>query len=47
MPTTINLHPIDIGIVVTYLVVLLLVGIYHSGKQDSLLDFFMAHKGMS
>ena len=47
METTINLHPVDIGIVVIYMVILLLIGIYHSGKQDSLMDFFMAHKGMS
>ena len=46
MPT-VTLHPLDIGIVVAYLVMLILVGIYHSGKQDSLLDFFMAHKGMT
>jgi len=47
MPTAINLHPVDIGIVILYLVILLLIGIYHSGKQDSLMEFFMAHKGMS
>ncbi|MBD16548.1 MAG: hypothetical protein CMJ72_15550 [Planctomycetaceae bacterium] len=45
MPT-VTLHPIDISIVLAYIVILVLVGIYHSGKQDSLLDFFMAHKGM-
>jgi SSS family transporter len=44
---TINLHPIDIGIVVAYMAALVLIGLYHSGKQASLLDFFMAHKGMS
>ena len=42
-----NLHWIDITIVVGYLLVLILVGIYHSGKQDSLMDFFLAHKGMT
>ena len=46
MPT-VTLHPIDIAIVITYMVILVLIGIYHSGKQDSLLDFFMAHKGMT
>ena len=46
MPT-VTLHPIDISIVLAYIVILVLVGIYHSGKQDSLLDFFMAHKGMA
>ena len=46
MPT-VTLHPVDIAIVVAYMVVLVLVGIYHSGKQDSLLDFFMAHRGMT
>ena len=43
----ITLHPIDICIVAGYVAVLVLIGFYHSGKQDSLLDFFMAHKGMT
>lgn len=47
MPTTIQLHPVDIAIVGIYLAILLLIGLYHSGKQDSLMEFFMAHKGMS
>ena len=31
MPT-VNLHPIDIGIVVAYMAALVLIGFYHSGK---------------
>ncbi len=46
MPT-IHLHPVDLGIVFAYVVVLVLVGFYHAGKQDSLLQFFLAHKGMT
>ena len=45
--STINLHPVDIGIIFAYLLVLVAIGVYHSGKQHSLADFFMAHKGMS
>jgi len=29
------------------MVVLILICVYHSGKQDSLSDFFMTHKGMT
>ena len=43
----VTLHPIDIAIVIAYMAMLILIGLYHSGKQDSLLDFFMAHKGMT
>ena len=46
MPT-LNLHPVDIAIVVVYMVMLVGVGIYHSRRQDSILEFFMAHKGMT
>jgi SSS family transporter len=43
----INLHPLDIAIVVAYMAILVAVGIYHSRRQDSLLDFFLAHKSMT
>jgi hypothetical protein len=39
MPT-IYLHPVDLAIVFAYIAVLVLVGFYHAGKQDSLLQFF-------
>ena len=45
--TSINLHPVDIAIVVAYMAILVAVGIYHSRRQDSLLDFFLAHKSMT
>ena len=46
MPT-INLHPVDLSIIFAYIGVLILVGFYHSGKQDSLQQFFLAHRGMT
>jgi len=46
MPT-VNLHPADLAIVFAYMAMLVVIGIYHAGKQDSLSEFFMAHKGMT
>ena len=47
MDQVITLHWVDITIICTYLAAMILVGVYHSGKQDSLQDFFLARKGMS
>ena len=43
----IQLHPVDLAIVFAYIATLVLVGFYHAGKQDSLLQYFLAHKGMT
>lgn len=46
-PTTITLHWVDILIIFVFLAAMILVGIYHSRKQDSLMQFFLARRGMT
>ena len=42
-----HLHPLDFAILAAYLATLAGIGIYFSGRQTKLEDFFLARRGMS